>query len=69
MTSTTGATRHTRYDQRMFAIMNDRRAGALYATAARRRAADAAHMVHTAAGVAASIGTKLSAVSYKKKRS
>ncbi|MFJ6466187.1 hypothetical protein ACIQM0_35060 [Streptomyces sp. NPDC091387] len=54
--TTTGATRHTRYDRRMFAVMNNPRAGALHATAARRRTAVAAHVVLTAAGVAAGTG-------------
>lgn len=52
----TGATRRTRYDVRMFAIMNNGRAGSLYATAARRRTAVAAHVVLTAAGTAAGVG-------------
>ncbi|MFD7428498.1 hypothetical protein ACFV6Z_15830 [Streptomyces sp. NPDC059818] len=54
--TTTGATRHTRYDRRMFAVMNNPRAGALHATAARRRTAVGAHVVLTAAGVAAGTG-------------
>ncbi|MEW1692256.1 hypothetical protein ACIQOF_30605 [Streptomyces sp. NPDC091265] len=58
--TTTGATRHTRYDRRMFAVMNDHGAQALYATAARRRTAVAAHVLLTAAGVAAGIGTRTS---------
>ncbi|KPC66404.1 hypothetical protein ADL29_04450 [Streptomyces chattanoogensis] len=40
----------------MFAIMNDRTAAPLYATAARRRAAVAAHVALTAATVAAGAG-------------
>ncbi|WLQ40437.1 hypothetical protein P8A22_10785 [Streptomyces laculatispora] len=54
--TTTGATRHTRYDRRMFAVMNNPRTNALHATAARRRTAVGAHVVLTAAGVAAGIG-------------
>ncbi|MFI6861066.1 hypothetical protein ACIBKZ_14380 [Streptomyces sp. NPDC050421] len=46
----------TRHDRRMFAVMNDRRASALYATAARRRTAVAAHVTLTAAGLATGIG-------------
>ncbi|MEV0574495.1 hypothetical protein [Streptomyces sp. NPDC050392] len=46
----------TRYDRRMFALMNDRRASALYATATRRRTAVAAHVTLTAAGLAAGTG-------------
>ncbi|MFD0021452.1 hypothetical protein [Streptomyces sp. NPDC058382] len=59
MTSTTGTSRrthHTRHDRRMFALMNNRQALALYATATRRRAAVAAHVVLTAAGVASCVG-------------
>ncbi|MFI5633239.1 hypothetical protein ACIA8E_28415 [Streptomyces sp. NPDC051664] len=48
--------RRTRYDERMFALMNNRQGAALYATAARRRAAVAVHVVLTAAAVATGIG-------------
>ncbi|WP_415948096.1 hypothetical protein [Streptomyces sp. KLOTTS4A1] len=41
--------RLTRYDRGMLRLMNDRRGRALYATAARRRLAVAAHLVLTAA--------------------
>jgi hypothetical protein len=57
--STTGTSRQarrTRYDERMFAIMNRRETRAFYATPARRRAVVAAHVVLTAAGLAAGIG-------------
>ncbi|MCB5907336.1 hypothetical protein [Streptomyces pinistramenti] len=53
---TTQRDRRTRYDERMFALMNNREGAALYATAARRRAAVAAHVALTAASVAAGIG-------------
>lgn len=56
MTSTDTAA-PTRHDRRMFAVMNDRRAGALYATAARRRTAVAAHVTLTGAGLAAGLGS------------
>lgn len=55
--TTTGTTRPTRYDRRMFAVMNDRRGSAWYSTATRRRAAVATHVVLTAAGMAAAIGS------------
>lgn len=48
--------RRTRYDERMFSIMNNRAGLALYATAARRRAAVGVHMVLTVASVATGIG-------------
>ncbi|MFF8788115.1 hypothetical protein [Streptomyces sp. NPDC015125] len=48
--------RRTRYDERMFAIMNNREGNALYATAARRRTAVTAHVVLTVASVATGIG-------------
>lgn len=54
--TTTGMPAPSRHDRRMFAVMNDRRASALYATAARRRTAVAAHAALTAAGLAAGIG-------------
>lgn len=41
----------TRYDRRMHALMNDRRAAALYATAARRRVLVGMHIALSAAGV------------------
>ncbi|MEU6169602.1 hypothetical protein [Streptomyces tanashiensis] len=47
----------TRYDRRMYAVMNDRRAAAAYATVTRRRVLVGAHIVLTVAGVAAWIGT------------
>ncbi|MFB7589998.1 hypothetical protein [Streptomyces sp. NPDC056169] len=47
----------TRYDRRMYAVMNDRRAAAVYATAGRRRLLVGAHVVLTGVGVAAWIGT------------
>ncbi|MEU8531286.1 hypothetical protein AB0C77_37790 [Streptomyces sp. NPDC048629] len=45
----------TRYDRRMYAVMNDRRAQSLYATAARRRAVAGAHIALTLAGIAAAV--------------
>ncbi|MFG2330425.1 hypothetical protein ACGFMM_12430 [Streptomyces sp. NPDC048604] len=45
----------TRYDRRMYAVMNDRRAQPLYATAARRRAVAGAHIALTLAGLAAGV--------------
>ncbi|MEU1432848.1 hypothetical protein ACFYPA_08425 [Streptomyces sp. NPDC005775] len=54
--TTTGTTAPTRHDRRMFAVMNDGRASALYATATRRRTAVAGHAVLTAAGLVAGIG-------------
>ncbi|MGW2592167.1 hypothetical protein ACWCXC_18115 [Streptomyces sp. NPDC001515] len=53
--TTTARTAPTRYDRRMFALMNDGRASALYATAGRRRTAVAAHAALTAGGLAAGI--------------
>ncbi|MET9799411.1 hypothetical protein [Streptomyces sp. NPDC006368] len=47
----------TRYDRRMYAIMNRREGRALYATAARRRAVVAVHVVLTVAAAAAWLGT------------
>ncbi|MEU7513926.1 hypothetical protein AB0B13_18305 [Streptomyces sp. NPDC042898] len=47
----------TRYDRRMYAVMNDRRAAAVYATTGRRRLLVGAHVALTAVGVAAWIGT------------
>jgi hypothetical protein len=43
-------TRLTRYDRSMLRLMNDRRAAAWYATAARRRLVVAAHVTLTVAG-------------------
>ncbi|MFE1547717.1 hypothetical protein [Streptomyces sp. NPDC058718] len=47
----------TRYDRRMYAVMNDRRAAAMYATAGRRRLIVGAHAALTAVGVTALFGT------------
>ncbi|MFF9851077.1 hypothetical protein [Streptomyces litmocidini] len=47
----------TRYDRRMYAVMNDRRAAAAYATAARRRLLVGAHFALTVTGVGAWIAT------------
>ncbi|MFD5770157.1 hypothetical protein ACFWIN_30660 [Streptomyces sp. NPDC127049] len=47
----------TRYDRHMYALMNDRRAAAVYATTTRRRLAVGAHVALTAVGVGAWIGT------------
>ncbi|MGW4856466.1 hypothetical protein ACWEPZ_35160 [Streptomyces sp. NPDC004288] len=47
----------TRYDRRMYAVMNDRRAAAAYATAPRRRLLVGAHIALTAIGVGAWIAT------------
>ncbi|MEE1820342.1 hypothetical protein PUR59_35685 [Streptomyces sp. SP18ES09] len=47
----------TRYDRRMYAVMNDRRAAAAYATAPRRRLLVGAHIALTATGVGAWIAT------------
>ncbi|MFE1906785.1 hypothetical protein ACFW96_24410 [Streptomyces gardneri] len=47
----------TRYDRRMYAVMNDRRAATVYATAGRRRLIVGAHVALTAVGVGAWIGT------------
>ncbi|MEU6878802.1 hypothetical protein [Streptomyces sp. NPDC046712] len=47
----------TRYDRHMYALMNDRRAAGLYATAPRRRLVVGAHVALTAVGVGAWIGT------------
>ncbi|MFE4513578.1 hypothetical protein ACFRMQ_05155 [Kitasatospora sp. NPDC056783] len=46
----------TRYDRRMYAVMNDRRAAAAYATVPRRRLLVGAHVALTVAGVGAWIG-------------
>jgi hypothetical protein len=43
----------TRYDQRMFALMNRREGAPMYATAARRRVVVGAHIALTVASVAA----------------
>ncbi|MFE6227227.1 MULTISPECIES: hypothetical protein [unclassified Streptomyces] len=43
----------TRFDQRMYTVMNRREAAALYATAARRRAVVGVHVALTAVGVVA----------------
>ncbi|WP_432067880.1 hypothetical protein [Streptomyces sp. C10-9-1] len=43
----------TKYDRRMYAIMNDRAAAPMYATATRRRAVIGAHVLLTAVGFAA----------------
>ncbi|MGW3010947.1 hypothetical protein ACWC9R_19250 [Streptomyces sp. NPDC001219] len=55
-TGTTQRGRRTRYDARMFAIMNNPEGRALYATAARRRTAVTVHVLLTAASVATGIG-------------
>ncbi|GGU97763.1 hypothetical protein GCM10010275_40350 [Streptomyces litmocidini] len=47
----------TRYDRRMYAVMNDRRAAAAYATAARRRLLVGAHFALTVTGAGAWIAT------------
>ncbi|MFC9590810.1 hypothetical protein [Streptomyces sp. NPDC056944] len=47
----------TRYDRRMYTVMNDRRAAAAYATATRRRLLVGAHIALTATGVGAWIAT------------
>ncbi|MFF7176960.1 hypothetical protein [Streptomyces sp. NPDC008121] len=47
----------TRYDRRMYQVMNDRRAARFHATAGRRRAVVAAHVALTAVGVGAWIAT------------
>ncbi|MEU2236802.1 hypothetical protein ACH4A8_08125 [Streptomyces vietnamensis] len=47
----------TRYDRRMYAVMNDRRAAAAYATATRRRLLVGAHFALTLTGVGAWIAT------------
>ncbi|MGW1508066.1 hypothetical protein [Streptomyces sp. NPDC002394] len=47
----------TRYDRRMYAVMNDRRAAAAYATATRRRLLVGAHIALTLTGVGAWIAT------------
>jgi hypothetical protein len=47
----------TRYDRRMFALMNRREGEALYATAGRRRLVVAVHIALTAASIAAWLGT------------
>ncbi|MFG3495306.1 hypothetical protein [Streptomyces sp. NPDC047928] len=60
-TPTTGAGTATRYDRRMYAIMNRGEAASLHATAGRRRAWVVAHTVLTAAFVAAWLGTVLGA--------
>ncbi|MFE4973721.1 hypothetical protein ACFRAR_16620 [Kitasatospora sp. NPDC056651] len=43
----------TRYDRRMYAVMNDRRAAAAYATVTRRRVLVGAHVALTVTGVGA----------------
>ncbi|EFL26248.1 hypothetical protein SSOG_05962 [Streptomyces himastatinicus ATCC 53653] len=48
--------RRPRYDERMFSIMNNREADALYATVARRRVAVAVHVVLTVASVVTGVG-------------
>ncbi|WP_369148919.1 hypothetical protein [Streptomyces sp. R44] len=47
----------TRYDRRMYAVMNDRRAAAVYATVPRRRLLVGAHFALTVTGVGAWIAT------------
>ncbi|MEU1226117.1 hypothetical protein [Streptomyces sp. NPDC005828] len=47
----------TRHDRRMYAVMNDRRAAAAYATVPRRRLIVGAHIALTVTGVGAWIGT------------
>ncbi|MFF8375383.1 hypothetical protein ACF07V_04485 [Streptomyces sp. NPDC015661] len=47
----------TRYDRRMYAVMNDRRAAAVYATGPRRRLLVGAHFALTVTGVGAWIAT------------
>ncbi|MGW8761017.1 hypothetical protein ACWGN5_00815 [Streptomyces sp. NPDC055815] len=47
----------TRYDRRMYAVMNDRRAAAVYATGPRRRLLVGAHIALTVTGVGAWIAT------------
>ncbi|MET9621781.1 hypothetical protein ABZZ37_13565 [Streptomyces sp. NPDC006464] len=47
----------TRYDRRMYAVMNDRRAAAFYATKGRRRLLVGAHIVLTGVGVGGWIST------------
>lgn len=47
----------TRYDRRMYAVMNDRRAAAAYATVTRRRLLVGAHVALTVTGVGAWIAT------------
>ncbi|MCZ0978275.1 hypothetical protein O1L60_00715 [Streptomyces diastatochromogenes] len=47
----------TRYDRRMYVVMNDRRAAAAYATVPRRRLLVGAHIALTLTGVGAWIGT------------
>ncbi|MET9430945.1 hypothetical protein [Streptomyces sp. NPDC003036] len=53
-TTTTGTATATatRYDRRMYALMNRREAAALYATAARRRAVVGVHVLLTLASIA-----------------
>ncbi|MFI6416848.1 hypothetical protein ACIBG6_05365 [Streptomyces sp. NPDC050842] len=46
----------TRYDRRMYAVMNDRRAAAVYATAGRRRLLVGTHFALTTVGVGSYIG-------------
>ncbi|AXE28031.1 hypothetical protein C0216_31500 (plasmid) [Streptomyces globosus] len=50
----------TKLDRRMYAVMNDRAAAPMYATAARRRAVIGAHLLLTAAGFAAWSATMFS---------
>ncbi|MFF2846863.1 hypothetical protein ACFVT5_11075 [Streptomyces sp. NPDC058001] len=66
MTSTdmAGRDRRTRYDERMFALMNNREGAPLYATAARRRAAVTVHVSLTAASVATGIALYVTDVSW-----
>ncbi|WP_435972426.1 hypothetical protein [Streptomyces sp. Qhu_M48] len=47
----------TRYDRQMYALMNDRRAAAAYATPARRRLLVTVHVALTAVGAGAWIAT------------
>ncbi|WP_326610778.1 hypothetical protein OIE62_25815 [Streptomyces scopuliridis] len=49
----------TKYDRRMYAVMNRRDGRPLYATAARRRAIVCAHIALTAIGAAAPVTTAL----------
>ncbi|MEV6326541.1 hypothetical protein [Streptomyces sp. NPDC051909] len=46
----------TRYDRRMYAVMNNREAAALYATAGRRRVLVGVHLALTAGGLGAFFG-------------
>jgi hypothetical protein len=49
-------TRMTRYDRRMYALMNRTEGASMYATAARRRAVVGAHIALTAASLVAWVG-------------